>query len=293
VSREGQVVFVNSRGRNELILHDVTANATRTILTHTPYLWAPVLSPDGRDITFTRGEVDGAWHIWTVPVGGGTARQLTSSSESEIYPRYTRDGAAVVYQTRGTPGRIWMVARNGGTPKALTAGDHEDGYGDPSPDGQQLAFARAEGEEHVYLMPLGGGQARRFVDRPSTTPKWSPDGQHIVFSPGRSYDRGIFIVGRDGTGERRLTERGGWPAWWPDGTRVSYIVLDADGSQQIWTVPVSGGQPTWLESLPFPGSSNCPFDVGGDGRSIVSTRVVRMSHEIWLLEPPPTATSAN
>jgi Tol biopolymer transport system component len=102
----------------------------------------------------------------------------------------------------------------------------------------------------------------------------------------------VFVVSRDGSGERRLTERGGWPVWWPDGTRISYIVLDADGSQQIWTVPVSGGTPTLLESLPFPGSSNCPFDIGRDGRSIVSTRVVRVSHEIWLLEPPAPDPSA-
>ena len=136
------------------------------------------------------------------------------------------------------------------------------------------------------MMPLAGGAARRLVDRPSTTPRWSPDGQWIAFSPGRGYDRGIFIVRRDGTGERRLTERGGWPGWWPDGSRISYLMLDADGAQEMWTVTVAGGTPTRLESLPFPGSTNCPFDVGRDGRSIVATRVVRMSHEIWLLEPP-------
>jgi Tol biopolymer transport system component/DNA-binding winged helix-turn-helix (wHTH) protein len=287
VSREGAVVFVNSRGRNELFVHDVGAGTTRTLLTHTPYLWAPVFSPDGRDITFARGEVDGSWHIWTVPTAGGTPRQLTSGSDSEIYPRYTRDGASILFQTRGAPGRIWTMPRNGGTPAALTKGDREDGYADPSPDGTQIAFARADGEEHVYLMPMAGGEARRLVDRPSTVPHWSPDGTLIAFSPGRGYNRGIFVVGADGSGERRLTERGGWPAWWPDGRRLTYIMIDADGSQQLWTVPLAGGMPTLMSSLPFPGSSNCPFDIGRDGRSLVSTRVVRMSHEIWLLEPPP------
>jgi Tol biopolymer transport system component/DNA-binding winged helix-turn-helix (wHTH) protein len=286
VSREGAVVFVNSRGRNELVVHDAVARTTRTLLSHSPFLWAPVLSPDGRDITFSRGEADGAWHIWTVPTAGGAARQLSSGTQSEIHPRYTRDGASVVYQTWGSPSRIWIVSRNGGTPKALTAGDREDGYADPSPDGELLAFARAEGEERIYVLPLAGGAARRLVDRPSTTPRWSPDGQWIAFSPGRGYDRGIFIVRRDGTGERRLTERGGWPGWWPDGSRISYLMLGADGAQQIWTVPVAGGVSTHLESLAFPGSTNCPFDIGRDGRSIVATRVVRMSHEIWLLEPP-------
>lgn len=286
LSRENSVVFVNSRGRNELIVHDATSRATRTILTHTPFLWAPVLSPDGRDISFSRGEADGAWHIWTVPAAGGPARQLTSSTQSEIHPRYTRDGASVVYQTWGSPSRIWVISRNGGTPRPVTDGQHADGYGDPSPDGELVAFARAEGEERVYVTPLSGGSPVRLVDRPSTTPRWSPDGQWIAFSPGRGYDRGIFIVRRDGTGERRLTERGGWPAWWPDGSRVSYLMLTADGSQQIWTIPLAGGVATPLESLPFPGSTNCPFDIGRDGRSIVTTRVVRMSHEIWLLEPP-------
>jgi Tol biopolymer transport system component/DNA-binding winged helix-turn-helix (wHTH) protein len=287
ISRDGAVVFVNSRGRNELLIHDTTSGATRTLLTHSPYLWAPVLSPDGRDIAFSRGEVDGSWHIWTLPASGGAPRQLTSGSDSEIYPRYTRDGAWILFQTRGAPGRIWILPRNGGTPKALTKGDHEDGYADPSPDGTQIAFARADGEERVHLMPIGGGAARRLIDRPSTVPQWSPDGTLIAFSPGRGYSRGIFVINADGTGERRLTERGGWPVWWPDGRRISYIMIDIDGSQQIWTVPLAGGAPTLMESLPFPDSSNCPFSIAHDGRSIIGTRVVRMSHEIWLLEPPP------
>jgi Tol biopolymer transport system component/DNA-binding winged helix-turn-helix (wHTH) protein len=286
ISRDGAVVFVNSHGRNELIVHDAVSRTTRTILTHTPFLWGPVLSPDGGDISFSRGEADGSWHIWTVPAAGGAARQLTSGTQSEIHPRYTRDGASVVYQTWGSPSRIWIVSRNGGTPRPLTAGDQEDGYADPSPDGELIAFARAEGEERVYVGPIAGGAPRRLVARASTTPRWSPDGQWIAFSPGRNYDRGIFIVRRDGTGERRLTERGGWPGWWPDGARVSFLMLDADGAQQIWTVPIAGGAPTRLESLPFPGSTNCPFDIGRDGRSIVTTRVIRTSHEIWLLEPP-------
>jgi Tol biopolymer transport system component/DNA-binding winged helix-turn-helix (wHTH) protein len=304
VSQGGAVAFINSRGREELIVHGLGAGgngagggATRTLLTHSPYLWAPVFSPDGTEIAFSRSEVDGSWHVWTMPAAGGEAQRLTSGPLGELHPRYTPDGRSLIYQSWGKPRRIWRVPRQGGTAVALTSGETDDGYADPSPDGRSVAFARTEGDERIYIapiQPIEGGSAggtggtaapRRLTEHPSTVPRWSPDGKWIAFSPGRGFDRGIFVIAPDGRGERRLTDEGGWPVWWPDGTRISYITIGPDAAQQIWTVPLSGGAPQRLDTPMFFGS-NYPFDISRDGRRLVSSRGVRVSHEIWLLEPP-------
>jgi Tol biopolymer transport system component len=272
-----------------LIVHTPAAATTRTLLAHAPFLWAPVFSPDMSEITFSRSEVDGSWHLWTLPVdASGGPRQLTSGTLGELYPRYMPDGKSVVYHSWGRPRHVWRVAREGGSPVPLTYGDHDDGYGDPSPDGQSLVFARTDGLERIHITSLASRDARPLTARPSSVPRWSPDGRLIAFAANRAYDGGIFVIAPDGSGERRLTDVGGWPVWWPDGNHIAYIAIGANGSQQIWSVPLNGGAPRLLDTLTFQGS-NHPFDIGRDGRRIVTSRTsraVRVSREIWLLRAP-------
>jgi Tol biopolymer transport system component len=116
-------------------------------------------------------------------------------------------------------------------------------------------------------------------------PRWSPDGKLIAFSPSRGFNGGIFVIAPDGSGERRLTDVGGWPVWWPDGKQIGYLTIGPNGSQQIWSVPVSGGESRLLDSLTY-SEFNYPFDIAKDGRRIVTSRNVRISREIWMLRPP-------
>jgi Tol biopolymer transport system component/DNA-binding winged helix-turn-helix (wHTH) protein len=286
VAADGTVVFLSSRNREELIVHSPGDDITRSLLSHSPYLWAPVFSPDGKEITFSRSELDGSWQIWSMSADGEQApRQLTSGALGAIHPRYTPDGQSIIYHSWGAPRRIYRVPRTGGSPVQIPLGDYEDGYADPSPDGQSLAFARTDGAERVHIAPLLGGTARPLTSRPSSVPRWAPDGKLIAFSPNRSYTGGIFVIAPDGSGERRLTDVGGWPAWWPDGKQISYIAIGPDSSQQLWTVSVEGGPARLMKDLTFAGR-NYPFDIAQDGRRLVTSRQVRMSREIWLLEKP-------
>ena len=95
VAADGTIAFVNSRWRNTLDLHSLDGGAPRTLTTHAPFLWAPSFSPDGTEVAFSRSEVDGAWHVWTVPSQGGTPRRLTETTSGEVYPRYAPDGSFV------------------------------------------------------------------------------------------------------------------------------------------------------------------------------------------------------
>jgi eukaryotic-like serine/threonine-protein kinase len=293
---DGSVAFVNSRWRNTLDVHSLDGGAARTLLTHAPFLWAPVFSPDGRAIAFTRGEVDGSWHIWTVPVDAGSdPRRLTSTEAGEIYPQYTPDGKFVLYHNWSAPRRIWRVTADGGTPQLVSRWDDGESYAAVSlmAGGSHSHAARPRVNACTWRrstahLPVASsavrGQERLLTPSPASVPRWSPDGKRIAFSPSRGFADGVFVIDADGTHERRVSAQGGWPVWWPDGRRIGFLVQGPDGTQEIHVVPAEGGAAATLESVRYR-SSNHPFDVSLDGRRLVTSNTMHQSDEIWLRRP--------
>src|SRR5262245_45012858 len=104
-----------------------SAGATRSICTasseerrehscRTPHFCEVQRAHRTRAIAFSRSEVDGSWHVWSGPVSGGAAKQLTSGTAGEVYPRYARDGSFLVFHPWGTPRKIGRIDRSGGAP---------------------------------------------------------------------------------------------------------------------------------------------------------------------------------
>jgi len=87
-----------------------------------PRLTEPQISPDGRDILFTRSDAD--WktgrrisHIWRARVEGGEPAQLTHGAENETGPRWSPDGRTIAFiAKRGESefAQIHMLAADGG-----------------------------------------------------------------------------------------------------------------------------------------------------------------------------------
>ncbi len=281
------IVFVTSRWRNALFTYGLSSGKTERLLTHTPFIWAPAISPDRKEIVFSRGDTDGSWHLWSVPIEGGQSQQLTFTQEGEIYPRFSRDGEWVIYCNWSHPRRIWKVPRAGGPPEPITpVRSQDDAYGDISPDGRWLAFTRTDGDiTRLYKIPFLGGESQRLVSISSALPRWSPDGRWLAFGADRSVSGGIFIAAADGSNARRLSERGGWPVWWPDSSQIGYLDASPDGRQQVRVVSIQGGPPKILDGLKFYGT-NAPFDVSVDGKLIATSDSFHLTDEIWVLGPP-------
>jgi tricorn protease len=80
---------------------------------------------------------------------------------------------------------LWTVPRQGGIARRLTSNLGEVNYPAISPDGEWLAFVgREEGRSEVYLMPAGGGSARRltYLNSLCQVLGWSVDGRSVVFA---------------------------------------------------------------------------------------------------------------
>jgi eukaryotic-like serine/threonine-protein kinase len=285
IAADGSLAFINSRWRSTLEAHSLATGATRTLATHIPFIWAPAISPDGKEIAFTRGEADGTWHLWIMPFEGGEPRRLTATAAGEVYPRWTPDGRSVLFTTWSAPRRVGTIGVDGAPPVLLAFGaDGDAGYADPSPDGRRVAFSRAEAQaERLYVAPASGGEPTLLAASAGATPRWSPDGSVIAFGGDRGYGGGIFVIRPGDKSARRLTDEGGWPVWWPDGRQVGYLAVGPRGDQELRVVSIEGGA---SQVLPIRLSgTNHPFAVTADGRTIIISNGVHLSDEIWLLEP--------
>ena len=99
----------------------------------------PALSPDGSVLAFAwRGDV------WSVPVKGGAARQLTQHPAIESAPAFSPDGKQIAFVSDREGGRqVYVMAANGGEPRQLTW--HSEGFQIEEwfPDGESLLISVA------------------------------------------------------------------------------------------------------------------------------------------------------
>lgn len=102
----------------------------------------PQLSPDGKTIAFTIGDVDKAANrtltqIYTMSADGGNMKQITKDTKSSSSPRWSPDGKKIAFTTGG---QVWVMDEDGDDKKQITK--ISTGAGNPvwSPNGDWIAF---------------------------------------------------------------------------------------------------------------------------------------------------------
>ncbi|MBK5290481.1 MAG: PD40 domain-containing protein [Acidobacteriia bacterium] len=191
---------------------------------------------------------------------------LTSAQGTESQPSFSPDGNQLAYAWSGENEDNWDIyvkMIQPGPSLRLTSSPHTDYSPAWSPDGSTIAFLRISetGGSGFYLISALGGSERRLsgastsrtgVESPFLA--WSPDGKHLAIADKSGPADPMMIQLLDvATGARtRLTHP---PAnafgdsgvvYAPDGKMIFFVRSNGMGIQDVYSVPVTGGEPRRL-----------------------------------------------
>ena len=183
----------------------------------------------------------------TISISSGDRTAVYLAAGRFEAPNWTRDGNAFLFNRNG---HIERLPVSGGSPQVIDTGiatrcNNDHGI---SPDGTQLAISdnsQADKESLVYIVPIGGGAARRITQKsPSYWHGWSPDGKTLAFVGQRDEEFDIYSIPAAGGEETRLTTAKGLddgPEYSPDGKYI-YFNSVRTGHMQIWRMKADGSE---------------------------------------------------
>ncbi len=145
-----------------------------------------VLSFDGLDLAISHHSKDagGASMIYTLPVGGGEPKQVTTLAPSYLHG-WSPDRKFLIYTAqRNNQFDIYRIRSDGGEELRLTAAEGLDDGSEYSPDGKYIYFNSARtGTMQIWRMNSDGSDQQQLTNDQWNNwfPHVSPDGKRMVF----------------------------------------------------------------------------------------------------------------
>jgi dipeptidyl aminopeptidase/acylaminoacyl peptidase len=196
-------------------------------------------------------------------VSSGQRQAILRSTDPFEAPNWTRDGAALIYNTSGrseSRGRLVRFDLATRQPSTIETGSIVRNNNDHvlSFDGTMLGMSdsSAGGGSTVYTVPVSGGTPKRITTlSPSYLHSWSPDGKSLLYTAGRNGEFDIYSMPADANGpEVRITTAKGLddgPEFTPDGKYIYFNSVRGGGLMQIWRMKPDGSAPEQMTNDDF------------------------------------------
>lgn len=204
-------------------------------------------------------------YVYTVPVSGGKASQVSPLGGLAGIPRWSPDGERIFFRWKG--GGLGSVPGDGGEVRVHTGFDrvrNEKGFftiypgagNSLSPDGKSIVFSAgtAKSGPYIYAIPTERGEPKQIkVTSGGSYPCWSPDGRWIAY-----LDREIvgdekriatiYKIPAEGGDPQKITTESNFVTqagfdWSPNGKTIAFFSKKEDTSEgTLNVVPVAGGE---------------------------------------------------
>jgi len=247
----------------------------------------PGIAPDGKSFIYA-SKAAGNWDIYRQPIGGQTARNLTSASaDDDTHPAISPDGGWVAFRSEREGGGIFVMDMEGGSVRRLAKAGYHPAW---SPDGTKILCTQtrvsAPAERDITTNTLWAVEVateeRHIVSTDDVVhPTWSPHGHRIAYWGIRqNAQRDIWTMAKDGSDAKPVTDDThlDWnPVWSPDG-KYLYFASDRQGSMGLWRVPVdelSGDLLGPLEQVPTPATFSQHPALSSNGRRLIYAEVTK------------------
>lgn len=209
----------------------------------------PQISPDGKQIVYTRRWIDkinDQWKsaIWVMNADGSKNRFLVEGSS----PRWSPDGTRIAYLAEGQPKGTqifvrWMDAE--GATTQITRVDKPPANLSWSPDGNWVAFSMLVPKQETWPIKLPGKpEGAKWTAEPRVVERFTYRFDRVGFLE-EGY-RHIFVVSATGGTPRQLTSgdynhpdgfisaASGPLSWTPDGKEIVFSSLRKDDWEYDW-----------------------------------------------------------
>jgi Tol biopolymer transport system component len=257
----------------------------------TSEVWEPAISPDGKRIAFAR-RIKNEVHLFTMPVEGGTPRQITHTNTSNRVPAWSSDGMKIAYTAYdGEDNPVSIINAGGGVPRVFEQTDYTNHVA--WHPGHRILYS--DWDNYELLDPESGAIEQLMPENINgyvSDASYSPSGGEVAFIINeyegewhvrKKTERALVVFSLDDRTRRhtfpsnRVSDCLGWS---PDGAWLYLISPDSSGTL-ISRLRVDDGSQQPLISLPWPNvwdvamAPNCStfVCVRGDSQS-----------DIWLVE---------
>jgi Tol biopolymer transport system component len=280
---------------------DTEGRTVTTELTHgTSLIERPHISPDGRSIAFNMGHEPTA-NIYTMPVSGGSLRQLTFFDSFNVAGGWSEDGKSIAFASteNGAP-RVWTVSAEGGRLRPLSSGDMSDSFNVTWFPRRTILYQQAGNRNYLELDPRTAKEEWLVANNTvgwMFSPAPAPDGRHVAVMWNRPPKRGIWVIDTIDHSERWIYKsEAAWTApigWSPDGgsiytvegkTRAARGLTPPLGETlteaRIVRIPLSG-DPQTIAMLPAQETGG--ISMTADARRFVYT-VYSSRSDVWVVD---------